>query len=67
MCHFFVTELLCILTSLLKHFFQPFFNLYCSFQTFFSDFTAEINKNVPFWGLKNEIRKYQFSLEKVIN
>ena len=27
-----------------KHFFQPFFNLFCSFQSFFSDFTAEINK-----------------------
>ena len=27
-----------------KHFFQPFFNLFCSFQSFFRDFTAEINK-----------------------
>ena len=27
-----------------KHFFLAVFNLYCSFQTFFSDFSAEINK-----------------------
>ena len=27
-----------------KHFFQQFFNLFCSFQSFFSEFTAEINK-----------------------
>ena len=33
-------------------FFQPFFNLYCSFQSFFSDFTAEITKNVWKWTKK---------------
>ena len=30
--------------KLAKTFFQPFFNLFCSFQSFFSDFTAEITK-----------------------
>ena len=30
--------------KLVKTFFQPFFNLFCSFQSSFSDFTAEINK-----------------------
>ena len=30
--------------KLVKTFFQPFFNLFCSFQSFFSDFTAEITK-----------------------
>ena len=29
-----------------KPFFQPFFNLICSFQSFFSDFTAEIKKHL---------------------
>ena len=28
--------------SWLKHFFRPFFSLFCSFQSFFSDFTPEI-------------------------
>ena len=28
-------------------FFSAAFNLFCSFQTFFSDFTAEIKKNCP--------------------
>ena len=45
--------LLCISTSFcvlhtpeswLKPFFQPFFNRFCSFPSFFSDFTPEINK-----------------------
>ena len=45
--------MLCILTSFWvlrapknrsKHFFQPFFNLFCLFPSFFSDITAEINK-----------------------
>ena len=30
--------------SLLKYFFSAGFNLFCSLQTFFSDFTPEINK-----------------------
>ena len=30
--------------KLVETFFQPFFNLFCSFQSFFSDFTAEITK-----------------------
>ena len=30
--------------KLVETFFQPFFNLFCSFQSFFSDFPAEINK-----------------------
>ena len=30
--------------KLVETFFQPFFNLFCSFQSFFSDFMAEINK-----------------------
>ena len=37
--------------SWLKHFFQPFFKLFCSFQSFFSDFTAEINKK---WTKKHD-------------
>ena len=45
--------LLCILTSFWvlrapkswsNYFFSAVFNLFCSFQTFFSDFTPEINK-----------------------
>ena len=35
-----------------KHIFQLFFNLFCSFQSFFSDFTAEITKNVWKWTKK---------------
>ena len=35
-----------------KHFLQPFFNLFCSFYGFFSDFTAEINKKVWKWTKK---------------
>ena len=34
----------CSTRKLVETFFQPFFDLFCSFQTFFSDFTAEINK-----------------------
>ena len=30
--------------KLVETFFQPFFNLFCSFQSFFSDFTAKITK-----------------------
>ena len=30
--------------KLVKKIFQPFVNLFCSFQSFFSDFTVEINK-----------------------
>ena len=46
-----------------KHFFQPFFDLFCSFQSFFSDFTAEINLFQPFeWqtGLSNPHYTCQF-------
>ena len=55
------TQMLCISTSFWvlrapkswpKHFFQTFFNLFCSFQIFFIDFTAEINKNVWKWTKK---------------
>ena len=54
--------LLCISTSFWvlrapkswsKHFFQPFFYFFCSIQTFFSDFTPEINKNV--WKLTKNV------------
>ena len=38
---------------------QPFFDLFCSFQTFFSDFTAEINKK---WTKK---RKFVYSSKLV--
>ena len=40
------------LKSWSKHFLQPFFNLFCSFYGFFSDFTAEINKKVWKWTKK---------------
>ena len=35
--------------KLVETFFQPFFNLFCSFQSFFSDFEAEITKNIWKW------------------
>ena len=47
------TPVLCISTSFqvhaapkswLNYFYLAVFNLFCSFKTFFSDFTAEINK-----------------------
>ena len=37
-------RVLCAPKSWSKHFFSAVFNFLCSFQTFFSDFTAEINK-----------------------
>ena len=72
-----VVRLLCISTSFRvllapeswsKHFFQPFFNLICSSQSFFSDFTAEINfisqnilKNVK-KKVKNQPKKDNFEV-----
>ena len=38
-----------------KPFFQTFFNLLCSFQSFFSDFTAEINKRCLKMNQKNVV------------
>ena len=35
-----------------NYFFPAVFNLFCSFKTFFSDFTAEINRNVGKWTKK---------------
>ena len=50
--------------KLVETFFQPFFNLFRSFQSFFSDFTAEIkkkrqkmNKKVFFFILAKKIEK----------
>ena len=41
--------------KLVKPFFQPFFNLFCSFQSLFSDFTAEINKKRLKMNQKNVV------------
>ena len=38
-----------------KHFFQPLFNLFCSFQSFFSDFTAEFNQKRKKMNKKNVV------------
>ena len=44
----------CSTWMLVKLLFSAVFNLFCSFQTFFSDFTAEINKNIWKWTKKGD-------------
>ena len=51
--------------KLVETFFQLFINLFCWFQSFFSDFTAEINKKCYFLGwfqlfrVKMELERFQ--------
>ena len=47
--------------SWLKYFFSAVFKLFCSFQTFFGDFTAEINKKCLKKNKKRKVFVYSSS------